>query len=324
VKAIIYCVLIYLAVGAAPAIAQADYPKLPVTIVAPATPGGFYSLIGRMIGDRLRERLGVPFVVEHKPGSGTALGARYVARATPDGYTLLIAATATLAVQPAIMKKPLYDSNSDFSPIAMISDSQTVLVANASLGIGSIADLVKAAKKSPNKLTFASNGPGSVLHLSGEVLQRQLDIQLTHIPYKGAVPAITDVAAGHVSMMFTPLDVAESLIDAGKLRVVGVASKQRIAALPHVPTLDESGAPGYNVSGWFMLVAPANTPATIVDLLHREIRTWTDLPETQQELLKRGSLPVTSPSPALLKAFLADEVVRWRQVVENAGLARSE
>ena len=300
---------------------ESDYPNRIVTIVAPSAPGGLYSLFGRILGNRLEQRFGKSFVVENRPGASSVVGALAVARAVPDGYTLMIASGATMAVNVTLHRKLLYDPAEDFIPIALIARVPEVLVVNAQLPVRSLADLVALARTRP--LSFASAGPGTAQHLEGEMLKSALGLDMLHVPYKGALPALNDVVGGHVAMMFTPIPNALPLIGSGKVRALGLATSERVAALPDVPPLAAVGAPGFEAGGWFMLVAPAATPQPIVDRLHTELRAIVGDPEVREEFVRQGLIPVATPSPNELKTFVRHEIAYWDRVLHTIGLARS-
>ncbi len=305
------------------ALAQgADYPSRIVTIVAPSAPGGLYSLFARIIGNALEKRLGQTFVVENRPGAASVVGAVAVAHAAPDGYTLMVASGATMAVNVTLHKALPYDPAVDFVPIALIARVPEVLVVNPALPVRSLADLAALGKREP--LTFASAGPGTAQHLEGEMLKQALGFDMTHVPYKGALPALNDVVGGHVSMMFTPIANALSMIQAGKVRPIGLAARDRVAALPDVAPLAEIGVPGFDASGWFMLVAPAATPQPIVDRLHGELRAMLADPALRQQFVHQGLIPVDTPSPGELKAFVAQQIAYWRDTLTRIGLAGME
>jgi tripartite-type tricarboxylate transporter receptor subunit TctC len=301
-----------------------DYPNRTITIVAPSAPGGLYSLFARLLGARLEARLGKSVVVENRPGAASIAGAVSVARAAPDGYTLMVATSTTLATNLALHKKLPYDPIADFAPVTLIARVPEVLVVNADLPIRSIADLVRHAKDKTGTLTYASAGPGTSQHLSGETLKRALGIEMTHVPYKGMQPAINDVAGGHVALMFAPVPIALGLIDGGKLRVIGISTAERLDALPAAPPLSEIGVPGFNEASWFMLVAPAKTPRDIIERLHAELTAFTSAPDVRQELSRQGTLPVASPPPDALKRFVQSEIAHWAELVRRAGLTPSE
>jgi len=304
------------------ALAEADYPNRIVTIVAPSAPGGLYSLFARILGHALEARLGGTFVVENRPGAASVVGAGVVAHAAPDGYTLMIASGATLAVNVTLHKKLPYDPRTDFVPIALIARVPEVLVVNPALPVRSLADLKTLAKTQP--LTFASAGPGTAQHLEGEMLKSALGLDMTHVPYKGALPALNDVVGGHVSMMFTPIANALSMIKAGKVRAIGLATRDRVAALPDVAPLADIGVPGFEASGWFMLVAPAATPPPIVARLHAEAAAILAEAKLREQFVRQGLIPVETPSPDELKAFVREQIAFWDKTLHRIGLAGME
>jgi tripartite-type tricarboxylate transporter receptor subunit TctC len=313
--------IVMLVLLASASFAAADnYPDRTVTIVAPAAPGGLYSLFARIIADNLERRLGGTFIVENRPGASSVVGATYVAHATPDGYTLMTATSTTMAINVTLFKSLSYDPAADFAPVMLIARVPEVLVVNAALPVHSIADLKALAKATPGGLSFGSAGAGTSQHLDGEMLKSVLGIAMTHVPYRGMAPAINDVAGGHIPLMFSPIPIARPLIDAGKLRPLGVTSTQRVDALPNVPPLADIGVPGYDASSWFMLVAPAKTPVAIVDKIYTTAKGYADDPALRRQFDQLGMMPVESPPPAELKAFVASEIVRWRAVVTKAGL----
>jgi tripartite-type tricarboxylate transporter receptor subunit TctC len=304
-----------------PAAAQA-YPERNVTIVAPSAPGGLYSLFARVLGHALEQRLGRPFVVENRPGAASVVGAGVVAHATPDGYTLMIASGATLAVNVTLHRRLPYDPVADFVPIALIARVPEVLVVAPSLPVHSLADLTTLARTQP--LTFASAGPGTAQHLEGEMLKAALGLDMTHVPYKGALPALNDVIGGHVTMMFTPIPNALSMIQAGKVRAIGLAARERVEALPDVAPLADIGLPGFEAGGWFMLVAPAATPAPIVARLHQETRAIIADPKLRAQFVEQGLIPVETPSVDELKAFVREQIAYWDRTLHKIGLAGME
>jgi tripartite-type tricarboxylate transporter receptor subunit TctC len=301
-----------------------DYPNRAVTIVAPAAPGGLYSLFARLIGSKLEQRLGKPFIVENRPGASSIVGAMSVIRAPHDGYTLMVANTSGLAANVSLHKSLPYDPVKDFAPIALLAYVPEVLVVNAALPVHSLANLAQLAKTTPGGLTYGSAGAGTAQHLSGVLLGSLLGAPLTHVPYKGMSPAINDVAGGHIPFMFSPIPFAQPLAQAGKLRMLGVTTSARIASMPDVPTLTELGVTGFGSSSWFMLVAAAGTPPGIVETLHREVRTVTQDPQVQAEFTRLGLEPVRSPPPDELSRFVAAEIARLRDIVQKSGMAGSQ
>ena len=303
-------------------VAAADYPTRLVTIVAPSAPGGLYSLFARILAGKLEQRLGRTFVVENRPGAASVVGALAVARAAPDGYTLMVASGATMAVNVTLHKALPYDPAADFVPIALIARVPEVLVVDPALPIRSLADLTAYANDHP--VTFASAGAGTAQHLEGEMLKRALGVEMTHVPYKGALPALNDVMGGHVTMMFSPVANALSMIAAGKVRAIGLATRDRVAALPDVPPLAALGAAGFDAAGWFMLVAPAATPRAIVDRLHREMRAILADPALRQQFVDEGLIPVDTPPPDALTTYVRDQIAVWRDTLTRIGLAGIE
>ena len=290
------------AAGSLPASAQ-DYPNRTVTIVAPSAPGGLYSLFSRLIGSKFEQRLGKSFVVENRPGAGSIVGMQSVARAAGDGYTLMVVNSTGMAANVTLHKSLPYDPVADFVPIGLLAMVPEVLVVNAALPIRSIADLTRFAKERGN-ISFGSAGPGTTQHISGEMLKRALGINMTHVPYKGMAPALNDLTGGHIEMMFSPVPNSLPLIQAGKLRLLGIKE--------------------FDVASWFMLVAPVKTPKPIVDRLHAELRGFVNDPEVRQEYIKMGLVPVDSESPEKLKGFVREEIARWGDIVRRAGLAGME
>ncbi|HEY2138194.1 MAG TPA: tripartite tricarboxylate transporter substrate binding protein [Xanthobacteraceae bacterium] len=305
---------------------DSGYPARLVTIVAPSAPGGLYSLFGRIIANRLEQRFGKSFVVENRPGAASVIGALAVARAAPDGYTLMIASGATMAVNVTLHKSLPYDPAADFVPIALIARVPEVLVVNPDLPVRTLTDLVALAKAraAEHPLAFASAGPGTAQHLEGEMLRHALGIDMLHVPYKGALPALNDVLGGHVAMMFTPIPNALPLIGAGKLRAIGLATRERVEALPDVPPLAEIGAPGFEAGGWFMLVAPAATPRPIVARLAEASRAILAEPELRAQFVRQGLIPVDTPSPDELKVFVREQIAYWDRTLHRIGLAGME
>jgi tripartite-type tricarboxylate transporter receptor subunit TctC len=314
-----------LACTAQPALPQPlDYPNRTVTIVAPAAPGGLYSLFARLIGSKLEQRFGKSFIIENKPGASSIVGSLAVIRSPHDGYTLMIANTSGLAANVSLHKSLPYDPLKDFTPVALIARVPEVLVVNAALPVTSLADLAQLAKATPGGLSFASAGAGTAQHLSSIELGAALGVPVTHVPYKGMQPAIADVAGGHIPFMFSPISFALPLAQAGKLRMLGVTTAERIEAVPDVPPLIEVGLKQFDAVSWFMLVAPAGTPADIVGKLHREVRAVIADPEVHRELVTLGLAPVPSPPPEELPGFVRSEIAIWGEIIRRAGLAGSQ
>jgi tripartite-type tricarboxylate transporter receptor subunit TctC len=302
-----------------------DYPNRSVTIVAPSAPGGMYSVLARLIGSKLERLYGQPFVVENRPGASSIAGSVSVARAAPDGYTLMTAASTTLATNVSLHKHLPYNPLIDFVPIVQIARSPEVLLVNSSLPLHSIADIVKLARATPGGLSFGSAGPGTGQHLNGELFKALLDIPMQHVPYRGMQPALNDLAGGHIALMTSPIPLALPLAHSGKVRMIGVTTKERVGAIPDVPPLAEIGVPGYDAASWWMLVAPAKVPRAIVDKLHADLRAVLREPDIREEFIERqGLLPVDSPSPEELRRFIEAEIARLGEIVHKAGLTGSE
>jgi len=301
-----------------------DYPNRAVTFVVPFAPGGVTGLFARLLGQKLEQRLGKPFVVDHRPGGGGITAATAVARAAPDGYTIMMASSTILAFNVTVRKELAYDPRKDLTPIALLARVPFVLVVNPALPVKSVEDLVKLAKEKPGQLSFASPGPGTFHHLNAEIFKSRFGVDLVHVPYKGTAPALQDITAGHVSMMFADVPPARGLVESGKIRALGVTTAQRVAALPDVPPLAEAGMPGYDASSWHTITTTGGVPKEIVDKLSREIRAIMAEREVQDLLSQDGTLPQVSPSPDAMRAFVSDEIVRWGEVITKAGIAGSQ
>jgi tripartite-type tricarboxylate transporter receptor subunit TctC len=313
------------AVAASVACAEAQtYPTRPVTFVVPFAPGGGTEFLARLLGQRLEQRLGKPFVIENRPGGGGVTGAVSVARAAPDGYTLLMAPAPVMAINVSLHKKLPYDPAADFVPLALVVSSPYVLVVTPSLPVQSVSDLIKVAKDKPGQLAFASAGPGTPHHLFPELFKSMTGIEMTHVPYRGSLPALTDVAAGHVQLMFSDVPPALALINEGKVRALGVSTKERVAPLPHLAPIAEQGVAGFDAASWQMVVAPAATPKDVVERLHGEIKAFMVQPEIKEQVFKMGLLPVDTPSVANLQIFVRTEIAQWSKVVQQAGIAGSQ
>ena len=310
------------AAGAAPVRAQ-DFPSRPVTMIVPFTPGGAGDILSRMLGPRLEQKWGKPLIVENKPGAGGVIGAVAAQKAAPDGYTLMIAPSATLAINVTLYKSLPYDPRTDFIPLALAAQTPFVLVVNPELPVRTVADLIKLAKEKPKQMSYASAGPGVPHHLFAELLKSMTGIEMTHVPYKGSLPALNDVVAGHVPLMFVDLGPALGMIKAGKVRAIGVSTVARLSTLPDVPPVGDT-VPGFGAASWQMIVAPAKTPRPIVDKLHTDIESALATPELKEQIAKTGMVPMDSRPIADLQAFIGSEIARWGKVVQQAGIAGSQ
>jgi tripartite-type tricarboxylate transporter receptor subunit TctC len=312
-----------LAAVSAPATAQ-DYPTRQVTLVVPYAAGGGLDVFARQLAQRLSDRLGKPFVVENRTGAGTAIGSTYVARAAPDGHTLMLGTSTPFAINATLHKNLPYDPGKDFAPIVLTSNAPFMLLVNEKLPIKSVADWIKWVKTHPAGLSYGSAGAGSPQHLSMELLKTMTGTNIVHVPYRGDALALNDLVAGHIPTQFAEPTPALPLVRAGKIRALGVSSTARLPPVPDLPTLAEAGVPGFNFVSWQMIVAPAGTPKPIVDRLHRELKAIIALPAVQEEYLKTGRISVDSPPPEELLQFMRSEIVRLGKVVESAGIARSQ
>lgn len=304
-----------------PAEAQEAYPSHAITLVVPYPAGGSADVLARAIGQRLGERLHQAVVVENHAGAATAIGAKDVARAAPDGYTLLLGTVSSQAINPA-MNKVGYDPVADFTPIAPIGSIPFVLVANPASHLDSVADVIARAKAKPGELAYASAGIGTSNHLAGELFASDAHIKLLHVPYKGSAPALTDVLAGHVPLMFDLQATSLAHVRAGRLKALAVTSPKRSDLLPDVPTMAEGGLPGYDVSAWFGLFAPAGVPKPIVDKLNAEMSAIIASPEMKKRLQGLGVSADVSSAPEYA-AFVKREAAKWAATVKSAGLAPS-
>lgn len=315
----------WLALAPASAFAQAqDYPNRAVTLVVPFAAGGSTSIIARVLAQKLEQRLGKPFVVENRPGSGGMTAVSAVAHGTPDGYTLMMASSTALAINVNVRKVLPYDPRKDVTPIALVARMPYVLVVNPELPVRSVADLTRLAKEKSGQLSFASVGPGTIHHLNAELFKSTFALNVVHVPYKGTSPALQDVVGGHVQFMFSDVPPTRPLIAAGKLTALGVTTADRVPALPDVPPLAEVGIPGYNTASWHSISTAAGVPKAIVDKLASEIRAIMGEAEVQQMLRNEGAIPQMSPSPEEFKRFVDAEIVRWGALVEKAGILHSQ
>jgi tripartite-type tricarboxylate transporter receptor subunit TctC len=318
------CLVLALALSAVETAAAQDYPSRPVSFIVPFAPGGVTSLFARVLGAKLEQRMGRPFVVENRPGAGGVTAAAAVAHATPDGYTIMMASSTVLAVNVTMRKQLPYDPRTDLTPIALLARVPFVLVVNPSLPIRSVADLVKLAKEKPGQIAFGTPGPGTFHHLNAEMFKSIFGLDLVHVPYKGSAPALNDLIGGHIQMMFCDVPPAMSLIRAGQIRALGVTTKERVPAVADIAPLSEVGVPGYDTASWHTVTTTGNVPKPIVDKLSGEIREIMSDASVTDALVKDGAIPQLSPSPEEMKRFVESEIVRWGKVIEQAGLAGSE
>ena len=300
------------------ALAQA-YPAKPVRLVVPFPPGGSTDIVARIVAQKLSDRLGQQVVVENRGGAGGTIGAEAVAKAPPDGYTLVVGTTSTHAVAPSVYGKIGYDPVKDFAPISLIAVTPYLLVVNPSVNVKSLQEFVGYVKARPGKLNYASAGTGSTTHLAMEMLKSAAGLYIVHIPYNGNGPAGTAVIAGQVEILFGSLPAVLPHAKSGRVRPLAVGTPKRSPSLPDVPTVAESGFPGFDASLWLAIMAPAGTPAPIVDRLQKEIHAVIASPDTADALNKAGAEPITS-TPAELAAMVKDGVEKYGKVVKQAGV----
>lgn len=305
-------------VASSDAAAQSSYPTKPVRIIVGFPPGGPSDIVARLLGQKLAGTLGKAILIENVPGAAGNIGADRVAKAAPDGYTLGLPNMAQIVINPSLYKLP-YDPVRDFAPITQVATSWAVLVVHPSLPAKSVRELVMLAKARPGELTFASGGSGNQVHLAGELLKSMAGIDISHIPYKGAPLAIPDLMSGRVTMMFMPISVALPPVRQGKLRALAVTSLQRSATVPDLPTMNESGFPGFETSSWFGLLAPAGTPATIIRKVHLETVKVLAPPDVRAKFADLG-MDVVGNSSEEFAAVIKSEIPKWAKLIKESGI----
>ena len=308
-----------LLVAGAAATAQAQtYPSKPIRMIVPFPPGGTTDILARAIGAELTKAWGQPVVIENRPGAGGNIGSEAVAKSPGDGYTLLMGTVGTHGINPSLYKKMPYDAVKDFAPVTLVALVPNILVVHPSVPAKSVVELIALAKKQPGKLTYASSGNGTSIHLSGALFESLTGVQMVHVPYKGSAPAVTDLLGGQVNMMFDNMPSALPHVKAGKLRPLGVTSAKRSPAVPDVPTIAEAGVKGYEASSWFGVLAPARTPKDIVAKLNAGIAKSLGTPEMKEKLSSQGAEPVGN-TPEQFGAFIRAEIDKWAKVVKASG-----
>ena len=300
----------------APLFAQ-DYPVKPVRIIVPFATGGPADVYARAVAQRLSESLGQAFIVDNRPGGGAVVGTDAVAKAAPDGYTLLMMSNAQTVNETLIPNKP-YALLRDFAPIAPVNYSDLVLVAHPGVPANNLRELIAAAKASKKPMTFASSGPGTPYHMAGELFITMAGIDLLHVPYKGSSGARTDIVAGHVNMMFDAITTMSAQVKAGKVRAIATSGKVRSEVMPDVPTLNESGVPGYDAVIWLGIMAPINTPRVIVNKLNAEITRAVNRADVKADWAKQGATPMQMTPEAFTK-YVREDIDKWAHVVKVSG-----
>jgi tripartite-type tricarboxylate transporter receptor subunit TctC len=298
----------------------ASYPTQPVRLVVPFAPAGFVDIVGRLIADKVSLGLGQPVLVDNKPGAAGNIGTAFVAKAAPDGHTLLLGFDGTLVINPSIYPKAGFNSLNDFAPVLKLADAGLLMVASPGVGFKNLRELIAHAKSSPDKpLLYATSGVGSTPHLAGELLAQQAGIRLIHVPYKGGGQAMADVIAGQVPLCITALATALPYLESGRLVALGATSPGRIKASPNVPTFQESGLPGFAVTSWVGILAPAKTPPEVIDRLHKEFIRTLSKPETRERFQQLGLEAIGNSPEAFSKQIRAD-LDRYARVVKAAGI----
>jgi len=303
--------------------ATPGWPVKPITYVVPFTPGGSTDVIGRTLSQKLAEILGQPVVVDNKPGAAGAVGAAYVAKAKPDGYTLFGGTISTHAINASLYKNLPYDPVKDFEPVALVATLPNVLIVNPALGVNSVAELVALLKRDPSKRSFASSGAGTSTHLAGEMFAELIGVPLTHIAYKGTPPAMMDVSSGQVPFMFDQMTAAVSLVQAGRLKLLAVTSPKRMTLAPNLPTMMEAGIKNFQMSSWQAVYAPKGTPQPIVHRLNADIVKILRMPDVMSKLTDQLGMEIVGSSPEELAAFMKVEIARWAELVKKSGATAS-
>lgn len=313
---VLYSILAVLA--ASDAHAQ-TYPVRPIRLIVPFPPGGSTDTYARILGPRLADAVGQQVVVDNRPGAGGALGAELAAKAPADGYTIWIGQTANLAIGPALRKNSAYDPIRDFAPITLVQRASSVLVVSPSSPIKSLKDLIAVAKKNPQGVTYGSAGIGTAGHINGHLVNAAAGIDMTHVPYKGAAPAMLDLQGGRITLMATSIGSSAGLIRQGKIRAIATTGARRARALPDVPTAAEQGLTGFDVTTWHAMLAPAKAPQPVVERLNREFVRSLGMPEVQEKLMSEGG-EVTPTTAGEAAAFVRSEVVKWGDVIRKANI----
>jgi tripartite-type tricarboxylate transporter receptor subunit TctC len=317
----IRCALFVMAAsGSSLAVAAAlDYPRRPIRMLIPFPAGGVADTIGRTLGEQLNVQMGQPVVIDNRPGAGGRIAAELLAKAEPDGYTLLVSTAGPLSISPALIKNMPYDAEKDFLPVTRAAEAINVMVVNPSSGVRNAKEFIEWAKKRPGNVRYGSSGTGQPDHLSGEFFQRLSGLQMTHVPYKGGGPALVDLVSGDIQVMFATYAVAVPHVKGGRLRVIAVTTPQRQPLLPDLPTVGES-LPGFAVSNWNGVFAPARTPVAVADKLFVELNRTLKAPALRERQNAAGIEPAGSTSRAEFTSFLRADAERWRKIIRDANV----
>ena len=311
--------LLALVVTATQAMAQAPWPTRPVTMIVPFPPGGGTDVGARLVAQKLTQKWGQTVVVENRAGAAGIVGMEAGAKSKPDGYTITMGNVGTTSINGSLYKKLPYDADTAFAPITLVADLPLVLLAYPGLAAKTPRELIAAAKAEPDKITFASSGPGGAPHLAAEIFQSMAGIKMLHVPYKGGGPAVADLMAGHVNILFTTVLEAVGHVKSGKLRGMAVTSTTRSPALPDMPTLAEAGVPGYESGSWIGLLAPAGTPPAIIEKIAADVKEIVDQGETRQTFINQGAIP-KGTTPAQFAALIETDKKRYARIITDKGL----
>lgn len=318
-KSNVILLLMALAAWTTEAVHAQDYPARPIRMVVAVAPAGPTDILGRIIGQKFTESWGQPVIIDNRPGGGQVIGAEIVAKAPPDGYTLLMG-TNTFAVNPSLFKTLPFDSLRDFAPITLVAEVPLVLVVHPSVPAKTLKELIAFGKSLPRQLIYASSGTSSSLRLAAELMHSMTGVEMVHVPYKGSGPATTDLISGQVQLMFgNPLVVAPH-VKAGKLRALAITSERRAASMPELPTMSEAGLPGYSAGSWFGLIAPGKTSAAIVNKLHVEVVRILGLPDVEARIKGAGADAIGN-TPQEFSAYIKAEMAKWAKVIRASGIA---
>jgi tripartite-type tricarboxylate transporter receptor subunit TctC len=310
--------IVLASLGATPNALAQGYPSKPVRLIVPFAAGGTGDVLGRLLASKMSEGLGQPVVLEFKPGAGTTLGTDLTAKSPPDGYTILLSASTTMSINASLYRKLPYDTLKDLAPVSLVASIPNMLVANLALPANTVHELIALAKASPGKLNYASPGSGTTPHLAGELFKTSAGINLVHVPYKGAGPAIVDVLGGHVPMLFDNIPSVQPQVTSGKMKAIAVTSAKRSPAMPNVPTFAEAGFTDFEANSWWAILAPAGTPKEIIARLNAEVVKAVNNPGIRERFLGLGAEPAPS-TPEECAAHIKAEVGKWAVIVKVSG-----
>jgi tripartite-type tricarboxylate transporter receptor subunit TctC len=301
-----------------------DYPTRAITIIVPFAPGGVTDLLARIVGQKLSERFGHPVTILNKGGAGTLVAAVATANAPLDGYTLMLATGSTMSINSSLYKELPYNPDTQLTPVALVASSPFLLVTNPELPVKNVQDLIKLAKEKPGQLNYGTGGVGSTVSVLPALMKSMTGTEMNEVPYRGTTPALTDTLSGHIQFMFVDIATSEGVIKEHQVRVLGISTAKRFEGLPDVPTIAESGVPGFEGDSWQMIVAPAKTPKEIVAKLNAAIGDIVALPDVRQRMIKLGTVPGGKQTTDELRAFVNAETARWGKVLADAGVAHSQ